>query len=81
MINLEVKTKVSVEEARNRLKSFFGEGGLGMEITEDNESCVNFEGTGGFVHTNLCIENGKTRIDLKSREWEIQVEQFAKEIG
>ena len=28
MLNLEIKTKLSVPEVCNRLKSFFGEGGL-----------------------------------------------------
>jgi hypothetical protein len=33
MINLEAKTKLTPEEVVNRLKKFFGKGGLGLELT------------------------------------------------
>ena len=80
MINLEVKTKLSVPEVCNRLKSFFGEGGLGL-ITEETESCLSFEGGGGYVNTTVCKEGKQTKINLKSMEWEIQVKNFAASVS
>ena len=80
MINLEVKTKLSVPEVCNRLKSFFGEGGLGLKITEETQSCLSFEGGGGYVNTTVCKEGNKTKIELLSMEWEIQVKQFAESL-
>jgi hypothetical protein len=77
MINLEVKTKLSTSEVCNRLKSFFGEGGLGLKITEETQSCLSFEGGGGYVITTVCKEGKQTQINLKSMEWEIQVKNFA----
>jgi len=77
MINLEVNTKLSTPEACKRLKSFFGEGGLGLKITEETQSCLSFEGGGGYVITTVCREGKKTKINLKSMEWEIQVKNFA----
>jgi hypothetical protein len=77
MINLEVKTKLSQEEIVKRLKKFFGKGGLGLDITEESPQCLNFEGGGGYVTATLCLEEGKTRIDLVTQEWDHQVKEFA----
>ncbi|MBW2051145.1 MAG: hypothetical protein JRF41_10315 [Deltaproteobacteria bacterium] len=77
MINLEVKTKLSHDELRSRLKSFFGKGGLGLETTDDAQDCLSFEGGGGFVKATICQEDGKIRLELQTQEWEIQVKKFA----
>lgn len=77
MINLEVKTKLSQEEVVKRLKKFFGKGGLGLDMTEESPQCLNFEGGGGYVTATLCLEEGKTRIDLVTQEWDHQVKEFA----
>jgi hypothetical protein len=77
MTNLEVKTKLKQEEILNRLKRFFGKGGLGLEIAEETPQCLTFEGGGGYVTATLCSEEGKTRINLVTQEWDFQVKQFA----
>jgi len=77
MINFEVKTKLSVAEACKHIKSYFGEGGLGLKITEETQSCLSFEGGGGYVATTVCQEGKQTKINLKSMEWEVQVKNFA----
>lgn len=76
MLNLELKTELSGQEAMQRLKQFFGSGGLGLVLTEEAESCLTFSGGGGYVTATLCEEKGQTRIDLETREWEYQVRQF-----
>ncbi len=77
MLNLEVKTRLAQGEVIQRLKSFFGKGGLGLEIKEETPQCLTFEGGGGHVTATLCPEEGKTRIDLVTQEWENQVKKFA----
>jgi hypothetical protein len=77
MINLEVKTKLKQEEVVDRLKKFFGKGGLGLEIVEEAPQCLTFEGGGGHVTATVCPEEGKTRINLVSQEWDSQVKKFA----
>jgi hypothetical protein len=77
MINFEVKTKLAVPEVCSRIKSFFGEGGLGLKITEESQSCLSFEGGGGYVITTVCKDGKITKINLKSMEWEVQVKNFA----
>ncbi len=80
MIHLEVKTKLELTQAVAKVKSFFGNGGLGLTLSEDSPQCLNFEGGGGYVTATLCSEEGKTRIDLISQEWEEQVKKFSQSL-
>ena len=77
MINLEAKTKLSKKDLVERLKKFFGKGGLGLEACEDTPDCLSFEGGGGYVTANIGTEEEKTRLTLVSQEWEHQVKEFA----
>lgn len=80
MLNLDVKTKLKQEEVIQRLKKFFGKGGLGLDITEEASQCLTFEGGGGHVTATLCPEEGKIRINLVTQEWENQVKKFASDL-
>jgi hypothetical protein len=77
MLNLEVKTKLSTEEVTKRARRFFGKGGLGLEVSEENPQCLSFEGGGGYVTATLCTEGDKTRVTLVTQEWDFQVKEFA----
>jgi hypothetical protein len=77
MINLEVETRLSLNDAVKEIKSYFGEGGLGLKLEQDDPGCLHFEGGGGFVHAVICLSKGKTKIELESMEWEYQVKAFA----
>ena len=77
MLNLEVKTRLTDKEVIDRLKKFFGKGGLGLNLTEEGPQCLTFEGGGGYVTATLCPEEGKTRIDLVTQEWDFQIRAFA----
>ena len=80
MLNLDVKTKLKQEEVIQRLKKFFGKGGLGLDITEEAPQCLTFEGGGGHVTATVCSEEGKIRINLVTQEWENQVKKFASDL-
>ncbi|RPJ10822.1 MAG: hypothetical protein EHM36_02735 [Deltaproteobacteria bacterium] len=85
MLNLEVKTKLTQQEVVDRLKRFFGKGGLGLDLTDEGPQCLSFEGGGGHVTATLCPEEdlgkgpgkGKIRINLVTQEWDHQVKEFA----
>ena len=77
VLNLEVRTRLSQEEVIQRLKKFFGKGGLGLQVIEEASQCVSFEGGGGHVTATLCPEEAKIRITLVTQEWENQVKKFA----
>jgi len=78
MINMEIETKLSQKDACNAVKSFFGVGGLGLQLDEEGSDCLSFTGGGGFVNASICCPpKGKTKINFESREWERQVKAFA----
>ncbi len=77
MLNFETRTKLSKEEVAERLKKFFGKGGLELKLCEDTLECLSFEGAGGYVTASLGTEAGKTRITLVTQEWDQQVKKFA----
>ena len=77
MLNLEVKTKKDPTKVVEKIKEYFGEGSLGLELKSDTPQCLNFEGGGGYVTATLCPEKGVTRIGLETREWEYHVKKFA----
>ena len=80
MINLEVKTKLSQEEVIERLKRHFGKGGLGLEIKDETPQCLYFEGGGGYVNATICQEEGKTRLNLVTQEWDYQAKKFTSDL-
>ena len=80
MTNMEVKTGLKQEEVVERLKKFFGKGGLGLEISEETPQCLTFEGGGGHVTATVCPEEGRTRINLVTQEWDYQVKKFASDL-
>ena len=75
-----VKTKLSPEEAIEKAVAYFGEEGLGLEITSRNDNCVNFRGGGGHVDIITC-SGEKTEVELETREWDYHVRGFMKDIG
>ena len=81
MLKLELKTKKSPEQVIQKLKGFFGQGGLGLDIREDTPTCLTFEGGGGHVTASLCEEGGETRVDLLTQEWDYQVKEFSSRLG
>ena len=80
MLNIEVKTKLSVEDTIDRIKAYFGKGGFGLELKDENEACLNFEGSGGYITAIVCAEDKKTKVDLTGQEWEIQMKKFASKL-
>jgi hypothetical protein len=80
MIHLEGKSRLGPEEVLDRAKKFFGKGGQGLELTEENASCLTFTGGGGYVTATVCLEGEQTKVDLVSQEWEYQVKEFLSKI-
>ena len=70
-----LETKLSTTEVLNRAERYFGEGGLGLEVTSHDECCISLAGGGGHV-TVTVTEGDKTSIDVETREWDYQVKKF-----
>lgn len=76
-----VKTKLSPEEVIQKAKTYFS-GQMGLTIVEEGACCISFEGGGGFVEIAVTQEeDGKTDVDLTTREWMFDVQQFMGLIG
>ena len=76
MLNMEVRTALSVEELEKQLKEFFGTGGLGLEIREDCPGRLTFSDGGGYVTAVYCPEGGKSLLRIVTSEWAMQVKKF-----
>ena len=81
MPHYSVETAKGPEEAVEEAKAFFGEGGLGLEITSETPCCITLQGGGGHVTVTASDEEGKTQVDLETREWDYHVKRFMRQIG
>jgi len=71
-------TKLGPKEVLDLAEKYFGEGGLGLDMTSRDDCCVSFVGGGGHV-TITVTEGKKTDVDLETREWDYQVKHFMTE--
>jgi hypothetical protein len=84
MIHLGKESKLSPTKVLEKAVEFFGPGGVGLEVKEQDEGCARFEGGGGYVFVRVCeegpalsgVEGKGTEVDLEAREWEYQAKQF-----
>jgi len=76
-----VKTKLSPEHVIEKAKVYFGQKGTGLTIVDAGACCISFEGGGGFVEITVTQEDDQTDVDLTTREWMFDVQQFMGIIG
>ncbi len=81
MLKLNTRTKRQPEEVVKKALEFFGPGGYGLKVTEQNDTCASFEGGGGEVRVTACADDKGTSVDLESREWEYQLREFIGKIS
>jgi len=77
MLSMTTKTKLKPEEVVKKALDFFGPGGYGLEVTSQSDTCISFEGGGGGVDISTCADGKETSVDIETREWEIQIKDFA----
>jgi len=80
MLKLEVTTRLSEEQLKQRTKAFFKDD-LGLNITAEASDCVTFAGGGGYVTASFSRDQEATRVELETREWEEQAKQFARAVS
>jgi hypothetical protein len=81
MLRMEAKSKLPPDKVGEKLKRFFGNAGLGLDLSEEASGCLTFQGGGGYVTATMCSEGNKTRVDLVTQEWDYQVKKFASELS
>ena len=71
------ETKLSTSEVLERAAEYFGEGGLGLEVTSRDNCCLSLEGGGGHVTiTVTATEGNRTSVDVETRDWDYRVKEF-----
>jgi hypothetical protein len=75
-----VKTGKSPDQVIEQAKGYFGEEGVGLEMTEDAPCCVTFVGGGGHVSVTVSEVEGKTEVELATREWDYDVKRFMNKV-
>jgi hypothetical protein len=81
MARYGVETKLSPEQAIEKAVAYFGEEGLGLEVTEQGPCCATFVGGGGHVRITATTGEPKTSIELVTREWDYDVKQFMRKVA
>ncbi|MCX7912311.1 MAG: hypothetical protein N2506_05045 [Dehalococcoidales bacterium] len=81
MLRLGTKSKLKPGEVVKRAVKFFGPGGYGLKVVEENECCVAFEGGGGGVRVSAAAEGKGSNVDLESVEWDYQAKEFIRSIS
>jgi hypothetical protein len=78
MLKIEKTTRLGPGAVIDRAVTFFGTGGLGLDLVEKDACCARFDGGGGFVlvQTTGLPEERKTSVVVEGREWEIQIKEF-----
>jgi hypothetical protein len=80
MLKLSTKSKLKPEEIIKRAVKYFGPGGYGLKVEEQEACCAYFEGGGGGVRVSVTEEKRGSSVDLESREWDYQVEEFLQKV-
>ena len=78
MVRLGKETRRSPKHVLDKAVVFFGPGGLGLTIQATSDQSVSFEGSGGYVTVTTSQTEGsdRTEVDIVSREWDHQAQQF-----
>ena len=80
MARYSVETTLSPEETVQKAVAYFGEGGLGLDVTDRGPCCARFVGGGG--HVLVTTNTGeKTTVELETREWDYDAKRFMRQIG
>jgi hypothetical protein len=80
MLKLNVRAKSRPEEVVKKALKFFGPGGYGLKVIEQNDSRVYFQGGGGGIEATTYSDKKRTSIDVETREWDYQVKEFARKV-
>jgi hypothetical protein len=81
MARYSKQSQLQPDEVLKRAVDFFGTGGLGLQVAEQTEGCLSLEGGGGHVTVTAArCEPEYTDVDLETREWDYQVQQFMEKL-
>ncbi|HXF60077.1 MAG TPA: hypothetical protein VNK95_00590 [Caldilineaceae bacterium] len=82
MIRLGKKTKQSAAQVLDKAVDYFGPAGVGLELIHRDEASVEFQDSLGHVAVRAQPDEGSgmTDVEIVSREWDWDAEQFLEKI-
>lgn len=82
MILVGKESRQSTAQVLERAVDYFGPNGVGLEITQQDDSHVQLRGGGGYVAIRVQPQRdgGTTEVEIESREWEHDAERFLEKI-
>lgn len=76
MIKVSKDSKLKPQEVIKKAVAFFGQGGYGLELKEEDSCNAYFEGGGGSVRVAAATGKKGSTVDVESVEWDYQAKQF-----
>lgn len=80
MIRLGKTTRKEGAKILDQAMSYFGPHGLGLEIENRTSDAIRFSGGGGHIQVTVSEDGGGTDVDIQSREWDLQAQDFLEKI-
>ena len=77
-IRIEAETNRQPAEVLQRARDFFAEG-MGLSLSAERGQSLEFTGGGGQV-TVAAFGNGQPRLQVSSRAWDHQAEEFVRQL-
>ena len=71
----EVVTELTPRQALEQALADFGPGGLGLQLTSQQNLALVFQGGGGYIAITA-QPGATTTLELETREWDYAVQQF-----
>jgi hypothetical protein len=81
MSSFSIETKLSPEQAVENAVAYFGPDVGKLEVVEQEACCARLVGGGGFVQVRAVQEDRGTTVYLETREWDVVVRQFMKQLA
>ena len=81
MLKIGTDTKLKPVDVIDEARKFFGpDGKYGLNITEQTDTSICFEGGGGGIEVVAYAGDKGTTVDVTSREWDLQSREFMAKI-
>lgn len=81
MARYSTESKRSFQQLNKAAEDFFGENGLGLKNTSQDDCCLSFTGGGGYVSITIRENNGKRQVELDVSEWDAHIPRFLRKIS
>lgn len=70
------ESTLSAKEIVEKAVTYFGPGGLGLDIAEQDECCLLLKGGGGHVYIEAEKKESGSTVEIETREWDHHVKAF-----